>query len=365
MPIQLSNSTVNSKSIDDLIDETASLTDSATGFADGVISILRMLRADAGGDGLGTNALGTAAGVDTGDDSGDVPVLGTGGLLAVERIPTAIAGGATNAGKIPKLDATGMLASTMFSATGGPKGIWKFTNRDLNVSDLSNAPTLTDLETGNTPTRQWSIEWARPTGVTSAIVIVTGAGAGSVWSPSSKTDRKGGGGGSGGTVIAAVPTVAASTTIKVGKGGVGLTVNAGRNGSSNLSAAVGGATSFGSLAEAYGGRPPADGRVASGVGTFGNGGRGGSTSELNTNALSVRIHGGDGHDGLSDPFGGGSGGASFWGGGHSGGGGNTDGRFAAPGAGAGATNGTISNGTFTAYREGKRGENGLVFIIGF
>ncbi|MBF2753925.1 MAG: hypothetical protein ISN29_01510, partial [Gammaproteobacteria bacterium AqS3] len=100
--------------------------------------------------------------------------------------------------------------------------------------------------------------------------------------------------------------------------------------------------------------------------TNGRGGRA-LSGGLAVSNFSLEIRGGDGHDGQSDEYGGGSGGSSFWGGGYSGGNGfeTSNVETAAPGAGAGATNGLNIDRVFTANAPGKSGNAGMVLILGF
>lgn len=84
--------------LDDELTAVTSITASATGWATAVQTLLRGLAHST------TNPFGSAATVDTGADSGDVPLLGTGGKLAVERLPTG-----TAASQVPLLDASARL----------------------------------------------------------------------------------------------------------------------------------------------------------------------------------------------------------------------------------------------------------------
>ena len=353
-----------STGIDAKITTASKLSTSAVGWASNVISVLQALQS--------TNVrLDGAAFKDAGDEVGDVPVIQSDGNLLTSLIDTATAGGSGSSGKVPLLNGSGQIPSTMLSSGsgGGPglKYMWVY-----------HGNTGPGGASGTDSNRQYGFTW-RPrdsrqrasdnyVNATRLLVFCTGGGGAGAHGPSAWDHRKGGGGAAGSTVIGYYNNIVEGSvfTVKVGQGGkqwrMGHGVSADRDGT---------ASEFQYSSGGGSGNPI----IAGGGGTGTTNGPGGVSKSGTSSGLSIYLRGGDGHDGSSDPFGGGSGGASFWGGGYSGGAGVESNRggsnieTSAPGAGSGAANGNrvgSNNGSlFTPNANGFSGNTGMVLILGF
>lgn len=139
----------------------------------------------------GTLGLGTAATVNTGTSSGDIPLLSTGGVLPIARL-----------------------------ATGTPTGS-KFVRDDGTLATPSGGGATVDKQVFTA-----SGTWTKPAGVTTCMVICVGGGGGggSGRRGAAGTARGGGGGGAAGglaTVVVAASDLGATETITVGAAGTG------------------------------------------------------------------------------------------------------------------------------------------------